>query len=305
MSTTTKSTDFIYSSKPFARKRFATIKGQRMAYIDEGEGPAIVFAHGNPTSSYLWRNIMPAVRGLGRLVACDMVGMGDSDKLPGSGPGRYGYFEQRDYLYALWEHLDLGDEVILVLHDWGSALGFDWANQHRERVQGIAYMESIVMPMSWPDFPERARDVFRAFRSPAGEELVLEKNVFVEQVLMESIERTLSDAEKAEYLRPFLSGGEDRRPTLSWPRQLPLEGEPADVIEVVKRYGDWLATSSIPKLYLQSSPGVLDSGRMREFCSKWPNQQRVPIRGLHFVQEDSALEIGAALADFVRRLRAM
>ncbi len=275
-----------------------------MAYIDAGEGPAIVFAHGNPTSSYLWRNIMPAVRGYGRLIACDMIGMGDSDKLPHSGPGSYSYFEQRDYLYALWDELDLGDQVILVLHDWGSALGFDWANQHRARVQGIAYMESIVMPMSWSDFPAIAHDAFKAFRSPAGEEAVLGHNVFVEKLLLGDSRRPLSEAEQAEYRRPFLNGGEERRPTLSWPRQMPLDGEPADVAKVIASYGEWLASSTaLPKLYLQSNPGALDAGRMRAFCSQWPNQKTVPIQGTHYVQEDSAPEIGAALADFVRSLR--
>jgi haloalkane dehalogenase len=303
MVTAASPTDFVYSAEPFAPKRFATIKGRRMAYIDEGEGAAIVFAHGNPTSSYLWRNIMPAVSGLGRLVACDMLGMGDSDKLPDSGPGRYDYFEQRDYLFALWDHLDLGDRVILVLHDWGSALGFDWANQHRERVAGIAYMESIVAPMNWADFPGQARDVFRALRSPAGEGMVLEDNVFVDQVMLGSIRRSLSEAEKAEYRRPFVNRGEDRRPTLTWPRHLPLDGEPAEVVEVVRRYGEWLATSQVPKLYLQSTPGALDAGKLRDFCSQWPNQRCVPIEGLHFVQEDSAPEIGAALAEFVRDVR--
>jgi haloalkane dehalogenase len=303
MSTQPQPAPFVYSAKPFAAKRYATIKGRRMAYIDEGEGPAIVFAHGNLTSSYLWRNIMPAVRGHGRLIACDMIGMGDSDKLPHSGPDSYGYFEQRDYLYALWDELDLGAELILVLHDWGSALGFDWANQHRDRVQGIAYMESIVMPMSWSDFPAIYRDAFKSLRSPDGEGAVLGHNVFVGKVVSGDSRRGLSEAEQAEYRRPFVNAGEDRRPMLSWPRQMPLDGEPADVAQVIASYGEWLAGSTVPKLYLQSNPGGLDSGRMRAFCSRWPNQKTVAIRGTHFVQEDSAPEISSALADFVRSLR--
>ena len=293
----------IDSSKPFASKRFLEIKGKRMACIDEGEGAAIVFQHGNPTSSYLWRNVMPACRGLGRLIACDLIGMGDSDKLPNSGPERYTYAEQRDFLFALWEELKLGNDVIFVLHDWGSVLGFDWANQHRDRVQGLAYMEAIVTPMEWSDFPERARDTFRAFRTPAGDDMVLRNNVFVERVLPGSIIRQLSNAEMDHYRRPFLNPGEDRRPTLTWPRQIPIDGEPAEVAKIVSGYGQWLAYSRVPKLYFHTEPGALDQGRPREFCRTWPNQTEVTVKGIHFVQEDSPTQIGAAAANFVRTLR--
>jgi haloalkane dehalogenase len=293
----------IDSSKPFASKKFLEIKGKRMACIDEGEGAAIVFQHGNPTSSYLWRNVMPACRGLGRLIACDLIGMGDSDKLPNSGPERYTYAEQRDFLFALWEELKLGNDVIFVLHDWGSVLGFDWANQHRDRVQGLAYMEAIVTPMEWSDFPERARDTFRAFRTPAGDDMVLRNNVFVERVLPGSIIRQLSNAEMDHYRRPFLNPGEDRRPTLTWPRQIPIDGEPAEVAKVVSGYGQWLARSQVPKLYFHTEPGALDQGRPREFCRSWPNQTEVTVNGIHFVQEDSPTQIGAAVANFVRTLR--
>jgi haloalkane dehalogenase len=291
------------SSKPFAPKRFLEIKGQRMACIDEGQGAAIVFQHGNPTSSYLWRNVMPACRGLGRLVACDLIGMGDSDKLPNSGPDRYTYAEQRDFIFAFWDELKLGNDIIFVLHDWGSALGFDWASQHRDRVQGLAYMEAIVMPMAWSDFPERARATFRAFRSPAGEDMVLRDNAFVERVLPGSVIRQLSSAEMDHYRRPFVNPGEDRRPTLTWPRQIPLDGEPADVVKIVSEYGQWLAHSQVPKLYFRSEPGALDHGRQREFCRTWPNQTEITVKGIHFVQEDSPTEIGASVANFVRTLR--
>jgi haloalkane dehalogenase len=291
------------NSKPFAPMKFLEIKGRRMAYIDEGHGTAIVFQHGNPTSSYLWRNVMPACRGLGRLVACDLIGMGESDKLPDSGPDRYTYTEQRDFLFALWEELKLGNDVTVVLHDWGSALGFDWANQHRDRVAGLAYMEAIVMPMAWSDFPDRARATFRAFRSPAGDDLVLRDNAFVERVLPGSIIRQLSSAEMDHYRRPFLNAGEDRRPTLTWPRQIPLDGEPADVVKTVSEYSQWLAHSQVPKLYIHTEPGALDQGRQREFCRTWPNQTEVTVKGIHFVQEDSPVEIGAAVANFVRTLR--
>lgn len=290
-------------AKPFAEKRFIEIKGRRMAYLDEGSGDPIVFQHGNPTSSYLWRNVMPHCRGLGRLIACDLIGMGDSAKLEPSGPERYTYSEQREFLHALWEELDLGNNVVLVLHDWGSALGFDWANTHRQRVQGIAYMEAVVMPIDWPDFPEQARDVFRAFRSPAGEQMVLENNVFIENVLPGSILRALSVEEMNHYRAPFATPGEDRRPTLTWPRQIPLEGEPADVVATVADYARWLAQSPVPKLFVNAEPGALLTGRARDFCRTWPNQSEVTVAGSHFIQEDSPDEIGAAVANFVRRLR--
>ena len=291
------------SSKPFAPKKFLEVKGRRMAFLDEGQGAPIIFQHGNPTSSYLWRNVMPACQGLGRLIACDLIGMGDSDKLPDSGPNRYTYAEQRDFLFAFWEELKLGNDIIFVLHDWGSALGFEWANQHRDRVQGLAYMEAIVMPMAWGDFPERARSTFRAFRSPAGEDMILRDNAFVERVLPGSIIRQLSGAEMDHYRRPFVNPGEDRRPTLTWPRQIPLDGEPADVVKIVSDYSQWLAQSQVPKLYFHTDPGALDHGRQREFCRTWPHQTEVTVKGIHFVQEDSPMEIGAAVANFVRTLR--
>ena len=291
------------STQPFATKKFIEIKGRRMAYIDEGSGDPIVFQHGNPTSSYLWRNVMPHCAGLGRLIACDLIGMGDSAKLSPSGPERYTYVEQREFLHGLWEELKLGNKVILVLHDWGSALGFDWANRHRDRVQGIAYMESIVMPIGWEDFPEQVRDVFRAFRSPAGEQLVLKDNVFVEQVLPGAIMRPMSADEMGYYRKPFLASGEDRRPTLSWPRQIPIDGEPADVVAIVAEYAAWLTKSSVPKLFVNAEPGALLKGRARDFCRTWPNQTEVTVKGAHFIQEDSPDEIGTAVADFVRRLR--
>lgn len=291
------------SDKPFADKKFIEIKGRRMAYIDEGEGDAIVFQHGNPTSSYLWRNVMPHCRGLGRLVACDLIGMGDSDKLQGSGPDRYTLAEHQDYLDALWEALGLGDRVTLVLHDWGGALGLDWARRHAERVAGIAYMEGIVTPLSWAEFPDAARELFRAFRSPAGEQIVLEDNIFVEKVLPGLVMRPMSDVEMAVYRRPFLHAGEDRRPTLTWPRQLPLDGEPAEVVATVRAFADWMASNAVPKLFVNAEPGAVLKGRLRDTCRAWPNQTEVTVAGTHFIQEDSPDEIGTAVAAFVRRLR--
>jgi haloalkane dehalogenase len=305
--TTTKPVDLeantMAGAKPYAELQFRDINGHRMAYIDEGEGDAIVFQHGNPTSSYLWRNVMPHLEGLGRLVACDLIGMGASAKLPNSGPDRYHYAEQRDYLFALWDALELGDRVILVLHDWGSALGFDWANQHRDRVQGIAFMEAIAMPVTWEDWPNSVRPVFQGFRSPDGERMVLEQNLFVEGVLPGGIQRKLSDEEMDHYRAPFRQVGEDRRPTLSWPRNIPVEGEPADVVAVVEEYGKWLSGSDVPKLFVDANPGAILRGRARDFVRTWPNLTETTVNGVHFVQEDSPDEIGTAVGDFVRKLR--
>jgi len=300
----TVQTQTIFSEKPFAEKKFIEIKGRRMAYIDEGEGDPIVFQHGNPTSSYLWRNIMPYCQGMGRLIACDLIGMGDSEKLPDSGPTRYSYAEQRSFLFALWEELKLDKNVILVLHDWGSVLGFDWANQHRSHVQGIVYMEALAIPFKWDEFAEpHVRDLFRALRSPQGEELILKNNVFIEKVLPGGIFRELSVAEKAEYQRPYLKEGEDRRPTLSFPRQMPLDGEPKDVAQVVTEYGNWLKQSPVPKLWIQANPGAVANDSLRKFCSTWPNQTEITVKGKHFLQEDSPAEIGQAIAQFVKKVR--
>ncbi|HEX3710162.1 MAG TPA: haloalkane dehalogenase, partial [Pseudolabrys sp.] len=264
---------------------------------------AIVFQHGNPTSSFLWRNVMPHCAGLGRLIACDLIGMGDSDKLESSGPDRYTYAEQRDYLFALWDQLALGDSVVLVVHDWGSALGFDRAERNRKRVTGIVYMEAIVTPLTWADWPENARRAFQGFRSDKGEEMILTNNMFVERVLPGSVMRKLSDEEMAVYRAPFANSGEDRRPTLTWPRMIPIDGAPADVTATVERYGSWLAQSDVPKLFINAEPGSILTGRQRDLCRKWPNQTEVTVKGLHFVQEDSPDEIGKAVADFVKRMR--
>ncbi len=288
----------------FAPKKFIEIKGRKMAYIDEGEGAPIVFQHGNPTSSYLWRKVMPACVGLGRLIACDLIGMGDSDKLPDSGPHRYTYAEQREYLFALWEELGLDRDVVLVIHDWGATLGFDWAHQHADRVQGIAYMEAAPLPLAWSDFPDdAARDIIRAFRSPAGEDMVLRDNLFVESFVIETEKEHLTEADKAEYRRPFLHPGEDRRPTLTWPRQIPLDGSPPEVAEIVSGFTDWLKDTPVPKLWIRGDPGFIGIGRFAAFCEGLRNQTEVTVKGVHFLQESSGPEIGNAVADFVRELR--
>jgi len=279
-------------------KKYADVHGARMAYVEEGSGDPIVFLHGNPTSSYLWRNVMPHLEGQGRLIAPDLIGMGDSDKLPDSGPDRYTFVEHRRYLDALLETLGVTERVTLVIHDWGSALGFDWANRHRGAVRGIAYMEAIVRPLVWDEWPEAARGVFQGFRSDAGETMVLEGNVFVERVLPGSILRKLSDEEMAEYRRPFAEAGEARRPTLTWPRQIPIEGEPAEVVAIVNDYAAWLGAGDVPKLFVNAEPGAILTGPAREFCRSWPNQQELTVSGNHFVQEDSPDEIGQAVANW-------
>ena len=292
-----------FSTKPYADKKKITINNKTMSYIDEGEGDAIIFQHGNPTSSYLWRNVMPHLEGQGRLIACDLIGMGDSEKLTNSGPDSYNYFEHRDFLFTLLEELNIGKRVVFVIHDWGSALGFDWSFQNQDRVQGIAYMEGIVKPVTWDEWPENATKVFQGFRSEAGESMVLDKNIFVERVLPSSIMRELSEEEMDEYRRPFLNPGEDRRPTLSWPRQIPIQGEPKEVVEVVENYSKWLSSSDLPKLFINADPGSILTGKQREFCRSWPNQEEVTVKGTHFMQEDSPDEIGKAVSRFVSKLR--
>ena len=279
-------------------KQYATVNGKQMAYHDSGTGPTVVFLHGNPTSSYLWRNIIRELNGSYRCVAPDLIGMGDSEPTGDEGPEAYRFVDHRAYLDDLLEQLELGDDITLVIHDWGSALGFDWANRHRERVAGIAYMESIVMPVTWEQWPDAARPIFQAFRSPAGEEMVLEKNIFVERVLPGSILRDLTAEEMAEYRRPFSEGGERRRPTLTWPREIPIDGEPEDVVEIVQSYADWLSESDVPKLFVNADPGAILVGDQREFCRSWPNQIEVTVSGNHFLQEDSPVEIAAAIADW-------
>jgi len=291
------------SADPRYERKQITIKGRQMAYVDEGQGDAIVFQHGNPTSSYLWRNIMPHCEGLGRLIACDLIGMGESEKLENSGPDRYTYAEQRDYLFALWDQIGVGDNVIFVIHDWGSALGFDWSNQNRDRVKGLAYMEAVVKTLNWSDFPDLGRKVFQGFRSEAGESMILDKNMFVERVLPGAVIRDMTEAEMNVYRKPYLAEGEDRRPTLTWPRQIPIEDEPADVCRIVGDYGAWLAQSDVPKLFVNATPGSILTGEQREFCRTWPNQTEVTVNGIHFVQEDSPDEIGHALAEFVKSIR--
>jgi haloalkane dehalogenase len=288
----------IASDERYAKK-YAEVKGLRMAYVEAGAGDPIVFLHGNPTSSYLWRNVMPHLEGLGRCIAPDLIGMGDSDKLPDSGPDSYRLVDHIEYLGGLLDALDVSQKVLFVAHDWGGPLAFDWMRRHDGAAKGVAYMETIVKSLSWEGWPDAARQLFQAFRSPAGEEILLEKNVFVERVLPGSVIRDLGEAEMAVYRRPYTEPGESRRPTLTWPRQLPIDGEPADVIDIVKANDAFMAASQMPKLFVNADPGSILVGGLAEHCRAWPNTSEVTVAGQHFIQEDSPDEIGRAVADWM------
>jgi len=283
----------------FERKHL-TVNGTSMAYVDAGNGKPVIFLHGNPTYSYIWRNIIPYLQDKVRCIAPDLVGMGDSGKLPDSGPDRYTYAEQRDYLFGLIDTLDLGNDITFVLHDWGGALGFDWARNNPDRVKGLAYMEPMLMPLTWETMPPAAVDAFRGFRTAGiGEKMCLEDNIFVEQVIPMAVIRELDEAEKAAYRRPYQESGEGRRATLTWPRQIPIEGEPADVAEILEANCEWLKKTDTPKLLFRVDPGMMVTGEVLALCQSFPNQTEVTVKGAHYVQEDSPDEIGQALAKWV------
>ncbi len=291
----------ISANDNYERKRVAVLDTE-LAYVDTGSGAPVVFLHGNPTSSYLWRNIIPHVEGGARCLAPDLVGMGQSGKAT---DGSYRYTDHYRHLEAWFDAVLPEEKVILVIHDWGSGLGFNWANQHRDRVEGIVYMEAIVQSLtSWDSWPESARKIFQGMRSEAGEEMILTKNLFIEAILPASVLRGLTDDEMQVYRAPYTEAGESRRPTLTWPREIPIEGEPADVVEIVGAYADWLASSdTLPKLFINAEPGTILTGPQRDFCRTWPNQEEITVKGSHFIQEDSPNEIGEAVASFVSRVR--
>ncbi len=283
------------------QKQRRNILGREMAYVEVGQGDPIVLLHGNPTSSYLWRNVLPHLEPLGRCIAPDLIGMGDSGKLPDSGPSSYRFVEHRRYLDALLEALDVRERVTLVVHDWGSALGFDWANRHREAVKGIAFMEAIVAPQGADHWDHMGmRSALEALRSDAGETMVLRNNFFIEEILPKAILRKLSEEEMAEYRRPFAEPGEGRRPTLTWPREIPIAGEPADVHAIATEYANWLGMSHVPKLFLKAEPGaILTSPVLINLVRSWPVLTEKTVAGIHFVQEDSPNEIGRAIAEWM------
>ena len=285
----------ISSQDNYPRKRVAVLDTE-IAYVDTGEGDPVVFLHGNPTSSYLWRNVISEVEGGARCLAPDLVGMGDSGKAP---DGSYRFVDHVRYIDAWFDALGLTSNMTLVCHDWGSALAFHWAHRHSERVKGIAYMEAIVGPLTWDNWPDDATRIFQGMRSDAGEDMVLEKNMFVERVLPASVIRELTGEEMEVYRKPYLEPGESRRPTLTWPREIPIEGEPADVHEIATAYSRWLASSDVPKLFINAEPGAILTGDQREFCRTWPNQQEVTVKGSHFIQEDSPAEVGDAISEWL------
>ena len=283
-------------------KKFASVKGKQIAYVEEGSGDPIVLLHGNPTSSFLWRNVIPELVESGRVIVPDLIGQGDSEKLPASeGPERYSLEVAYSYVDGLLESIGANQNVTLVIHDWGTGVGFLWAMRHPAAVKGVAYMEGIVKPVSWSDWPESAVGIFKGFRSDKGEDLILNRNMFIEGVLPSSVIRPLSDTEMDAYRAPHLET-DDRQPLLNWPRQIPIEGEPKDVVALVNEYGAFMAASDIPKLFINADPGSILVGAQREFCRSWPNQQEVTVKGLHFIQEDSPVEIGQAVANWLKAL---
>lgn len=283
-------------------KKFATVHGKKIAYIEEGSGDPIVLLHGNPTSSFLWRNVVPELIGSGRVIAPDLIGQGDSEKLPpADGPGRYSLEVAYDYVAGLLDVIDANNNVTLVIHDWGSAIGFLWAMRHPNAVKGVAYMEGIVKPVSWAEWPENAVGIFKGFRSDKGEDLILNRNMFIEAVLPTSVLRELSSAEMDAYRAPH-PDSDSRQVLLNWPRQIPIEGEPAEVVALVNEYGAFMAGSDIPKLFINAAPGSILVGPQREYCRSWPNQTEVTVKGVHFVQEDSPTEIGQAVANWLATL---
>ena len=291
----------ILEDMPYTKK-FAEVKGKQIAYIDEGKGDPIVLIHGNPTSSFLWRNVIPELTDHGRVIAPDLIGHGDSEKMPTSeGPKAYNLETAYSYIDLLLQKIDADKNVILVLHDWGSAIGFMWAMRHINSVKGVAYMEAIVTPLDWKDWPEIAVGIFKGFRSEKGEELIVNRNLFIEAVLPSSVIRTLSDAEMDAYRAPYLKPS-DRHPMLSWPRQIPLDGLPVNVVNLVNEYGSFMLNSQIPKLFINADPGSILVGRQREFCRCWPNQKEITVSGLHFIQEDSPSEIGQAVATWSQEI---
>ena len=282
-------------------KKSIEVLGRNMTYVERGEGSPIIFQHGNPTSSYLWRNIIPHLEDWGRCIAIDLIGMGDSDKLDDEGENTYSYHVHKKYFNACLSELEIKNDITFVIHDWGSALGFDWAYENQNSIKGICYMEGIVKTISWEDWPKNGKSIFQGFRSDDGEDLILKKNLFIEAVLPGAVIRDLSETEMNVYRRPFLKEIE-RRPTLDWPRQIPIEHEPQEVYKIVEDYSSWMSINNIPKLFINADPGSILLGKQREFCRKWKNQEEITVKGSHFIQEDSPHDIGKAISSWYQKI---
>lgn len=285
---------FPYESK------FVDVLGSRMHYIDEGQGEPVVFIHGNPTSSYLWRNVIPFVTTGYRAIAFDLIGMGKSDKPDIA----YTYQDHKRYVDGFIEKLGLRN-ITFVIHDWGSVLGFDYSVHHENNVRGIAFMEALVPPAMPSPNPSSPTSSIGQFRTPElGEKLVLGENAFVEKVIPAGVIRQLTQEEMNVYRAPYPTPA-SRKPTLVWPRELPIQGTPARNVEVVNAIGAWMKTTPIPMLHLWGRPGALNSERVAvEFVKRVRNIQSTfvgPCR--HYLQEDQPEMIGRAVADWRRRLR--
>lgn len=283
------------------KKKTAQVLGSTMAYVEHGSGDPIVLLHGNPTSSYLWREVIPELAGVGRCIAPDLIGMGDSAQIA-HGPDAYQFPMHARYLGALLEILGVDANVTLVGHDWGGALLFDWGRRHPDAVKGVAFMETLLTPVTWDDWPESARNIFSGLRSEAGEEMVLVKNVFVERILPASVLKPLAENVVDVYRKPYLEVGESRRPTLTWPREIPIDGQPARMVTVVAENETWLSGPGVPKLFIDAEPGSIVGERVRGVVRSWPHLEEVTVPGLHFIQEDSGPEIGQAIAAWLQGL---
>ena len=283
-------------------KNFLKVRGKNLAYIDEGEGDAIVFIHGNPTSSYLWRNIAPNFNKSYRVIVPDLIGMGDSEKLDGIDNPDYSFNGHYHYLDELLTQLDLGQRIHLVIHDWGCGLGLKYARLHSDSISSITFMEGVTVPLTWDQWPEAGTKIFKLFRSEVGEELILDKNFFVEKLLLHDPISPMSEESRNEYLRPFVNPGEDRRPTLTFPRHIPLNEEPLDTHNEIKMNADFHSTSNIPKLFINAEPGFLLVGTQRDEVRSWINTKEVTVKGNHFIQEDSPEDITSHIKDFLASL---
>ncbi|KAI8271140.1 hypothetical protein K4K58_000015 [Colletotrichum sp. SAR11_239] len=284
---------------PFEKRRVHVLD-TNMAYVDTGSSPgtATVFIHGNPTSSYLWRNIIPHVSGKSRCIAPDLVGFGDSDKVPGL---EYRVADHQAYLDAFMDAVLPTEKVILVLHDWGSALGLDWARRNENRVGGLALMEFMHPSSSWDTAPRAMAEHFRPFREPqVGRELIIDQNVFIERILPGSIVRQLSEEEMEEYRRPFLDPA-SREPVWRFPNEIPIGGQPADVAEMADKYMAWLLKTELPKLFFWVTPGgTIGEEKAAELMEKLRNTRSVYLGpGVHFVQEDHPHAIGREISQWL------